>query len=318
MAEDDRMLEEIFLSTEVGGNTITPTSKIRNRAWFLTIFGLEKRYKKNYFGEDTEDDPMRRVHILIRNLKTQYFVYQKEKCPTTGREHVHAVLYFKNPRIWPKDEFENFRPNIGKVRNLEKAIEYCSKEKTRIDGPWEEGEKPEQGKRTDLAECCEMLKSGKKIKDIAKLYPESFVKFHRGLRELQMVLSDHRDPENPPRIFWFWGKTRRGKSREAHRIAKDEYENDFYKKDNTKWWNNYEQQKVIIIDDFNPTKWDFRDLLNVCDRYEIETETKGGYVKINSELIIITCDRAPKDIWPPGNDRDQVVERLDEIREFLK
>jgi len=313
--ENDEIRENIFLDTEVAGNTITATSKIRNRAWFVTIFGLEKRSKTNYFGEVSEVDPMSKLHILMRNLKTQYFIYQKEKCPTTGREHVHAVLYFKNPRVWPKDEFSNFKPNIGKVRNLEKAIEYCSKEKTRIDGPWEEGEKPEQGKRSDLAAICEDLKT-KNISELAEQYPEQIVKFGRGLRELKSHFYKHRSPKKPPEIYWFWGKTKCGKTETAHEFG--ETEEEVYVKDDTIWWDGYEQQKVVIIDDFDPDDWSFRQFLRVTDKYPLQVQHKGGYIKLNSPIIIITSEYHPDECWPAGNTRAQVVERLKEIREFKK
>jgi len=315
MADDElRDEEKNFLDTEVAGNTITATSKIRSRAWFVTIFGLEKRSKTNYFGEVSKDDPMRRVHILIRNLKTQYFVYQKELCPTTGREHVHAVLYFKNARVWPKDEFSNFRPNIGKVRNLEKAIQYCSKNESRIDGPWEEGEKPEQGKRSDLAEVCEILKT-KPISELAGEFPEQIVKFGRGLRELKNLIYEHRSPENPPKVYWFWGNSDCGKSKAAWEFDKTKKT---YGKDDTKWWDGYEQQEIVILDDFDHKSWNFRTLLKLLDRYPMQVETKGGYIKFNSPIIIITCEYSPEEIWGYGNTLKQITRRLTEIKHFTE
>ena len=38
-------------------------------------------------------------------------------------------------------------------------------------------------------------------------------------------------------------------------------------------------------------------LLQVLDRYELKVETKGGYVNFNPELIIITTNYTPDEIF---------------------
>ena len=48
-------------------------------------------------------------------------------------------------------------------------IKYCSKEDTRIDGPWEFGDREtHQGTRTDLNAVAEDVKAGKSLEDIAE------------------------------------------------------------------------------------------------------------------------------------------------------
>ena len=58
-----------------------------------------------------------------------------------------------------------------------------------------------------------MVLSGKRVAEIANTHPEHFVKYHRGLRELQMVTTAARD--TPPVVCVFVGESGLGKSRRA-------------------------------------------------------------------------------------------------------
>lgn len=78
------------------------------------------------------------------------------------------------------------------------------------------------------------------------------------------------------------------------------------------WWDGYEQQEAIIIDDFDG-KWPYRDLLRLLDRYPYQGQYKGGYVKINSPYIYITCEYSPSFFWR-GNEFAQIHRRLSEIK----
>jgi hypothetical protein len=124
----------------------------------------------------------------------------------------------------------------------------------------------------------------------------------------------HRNPENPPTIYWFHGQAGSGKTREARQYCID---NDlsFYFKDNTQWWDGYRQQDAVIIDDFDHTSWNYRELLRVLDRYEHQVQIKGGYIPLNSRVIIITCEFHPSRLWN-GNTLFQVTRCLQRINEI--
>jgi hypothetical protein len=68
-----------------------------------------------------------------------------------------------------------------------------------------------------------------------------------------------------------------------------------------------------VIDDFDG-KWPYRDLLRLLDRYVYQGQIKGGYVHINSDYIIITCEHRPEEYWS-GNELTQVRRRLDCVHE---
>lgn len=113
-------------------------------------------------------------------------------------------------------------------------------------------------------------------------------------------------------VHWYYGPTGTGKSREAYRIA--EAASSYYVKDPTnKWWDGYDQQDVVIIDDYRRDFATFATLLRLFDRYAMSVEYKGGTVQFNSRMIIVTSPKDPKSTWEGRSDEDiqQLMRRID-------
>lgn len=189
-------------------------------------------------------------------------------------------------------------------------LTYCTKQDKEA-FVW--GEPQNQGKRNDLTKATTMVMEKKTLSEVATECPEIFTKFHRGLRELTQITRKPRDVNDPPTVIWLYGKTGTGKTRFAY----DQMPHDqIYMKDNTIWWNGYEYQQCILIDDFNG-RWDFQDLLKLLDRYPYQGQYKGGYVHIDSPIIIITCEFPPSHFW--GNtDLEQILRRITIVTEITK
>ncbi|VDN06387.1 unnamed protein product [Thelazia callipaeda] len=63
-----------------------------------------------------------------------------------------------------------------------------------------------------------------------------------------------------------------------------------------KWRNNYEQQDVVILDDFHG--WlSPPELFNLADCKPLLVQVKGGFTKFTSKAIIITSNRIPEKWW---------------------
>ena len=273
------------VESEVVGNTKTTTSYegMKKRAWFFTLNNPTEGEKK-----------------IIDTLPCIYSIYQLER-GENGTLHYQGVLYYKNPVVWPVRFLKraHFEPCIS----IKGAVAYCSKEDTRVDGPWEKGVLPEQGRRTDLEEAAKSyLESGERT--FAEENPGVFIRNFRGLRELKKVMT-FKDRTGGPVVEWRWGLTGSGKSYKPMRIL---HKDSHFVKDGTKWWNEYEQQEAIIIDDFDG-KWEYRDFLRLLDIYKYQGEYKGGYIPINSPFIYITCEFPPSEFWEE-NALEQVLRRI--------
>lgn len=224
-----------------------------------------------------------------------------------GTPHLQGYIEFEKPKRLSTIKKENERIHWETRKgNAKQASEYCKKE-----GKWvEKGKMSEQGKRNDLIEACDDIKNGISLKEIALKNSTTYVKYYKGLEKLKNFMIEPRT--EPPYIEWRWGEFGTGKSR----YVWDSYDiDDIYNKDNTKWWDGYSGQKVILIDDFDAKEWNYRDLLRLLDRYPYQGQTKGGYVNINSPYIYITCEFSPDQIWTHQSEKGQILRRVTHVTE---
>ena len=59
---------------------------------------------------------------------------------------------------------------------------------------------------------------------------------------------------------------------------------------NGNWWDGYDGEKKIIIDEFRG-QMTWSDILGLLDRYEYRAPVKGGFVQIQADKFVITCIR---------------------------
>jgi hypothetical protein len=193
---------------------------------------------------------------------------------------------------------------------VDQNIEYCSKE-----GDYQQfGEKPAQGKRSDLDEVVTLVSDGKRIREIAEECPIQFVKFHKGIERLIALKQPSRAWKTE--VYWFWGATGTGKSKRAFEMGA---ESSFFVKDPlNKWWDGYEQQDVVIIDDYRRDFSTFASLLRLMDRYPMTVEAKGSTVNFASKVLIITTPKSPSETWEGRTEEQlgQLMRRIEHVVHF--
>ena len=103
-----------------------------------------------------------------------YYIFQLEKAPTTGRLHYQWYLRFAS-NVSLSRVAKIFNSVCGGVSGVhceiakgteEECVRYCSKEDTRVGGPWEFGERARAGKRNDLSRVREILESGGGMREV--------------------------------------------------------------------------------------------------------------------------------------------------------
>lgn len=242
-----------------------------------------------------------RTHVTLR---AAYAIVGHE-VGEKGTPHLQGYVNLKKQSRFSTIKKMIPRAHIEKARGTDQDNKaYCSK----AGNFWEVGELQTAGKRNDLTAPCEALKAGQKLTAVAAANPEIFVKHHRGLEALAALVQKPRDPDNPPVVMWIYGPAGVGKTRFVFdSIAHSQ----IYMKDSTVWWNGYEQQYCICLDDFD-NGIPYRDLLRLLDRYPYQAQIKGGYVNINSPVIIITCEFPPSHYWVE-NTFTQVRRRLTHV-----
>lgn len=189
-------------------------------------------------------------------------------------------------------------------------LNYCTKQDKNA-YVW--GEPQTRGKRNDLKKATDMVLAKAPMAEVARQQPEVFVKYNKGLKVLAETLEPDRKPDDPPTTLWLWGESGVGKTRFAYDQLPAEQ---IYIKDGTQWWDGYTHQQCILIDDFDG-RWPFKDLLRLLDRYPYQGQFKGGYCRVNSPIIIITCEFPPSHFWF-GSDLKQVMRRLEYVQEITQ
>lgn len=210
------------------------------------------------------------------------------------------------------------RAHIEVSAHPQKAIEYCQKEDTRIDGPWERGDKPAQGKRTDIEECVQSIKDnlGQKrpMKDAMKNHTNVMVKFSRGIQFVVNNLVEPRCLDEMPKVTVFYGKTGTGKTRKAMAELPNAYVWDASK---GSWLDGYLGHTSMIIEEFRG-QMPFGQLLRLLDRYELQWPIKGGFVEVVASEFIITSPTHPREWYQDLEQRvegshDQLMRRITSI-----
>jgi len=221
---------------------------------------------------------------VLDNLECEYQVYGYETCPTTGRKHLQGYTYFSNPHSLNKfsESLGNCHVEKQTKGTPKQAADYCKE-----DGDWRErGTPPTQGKRTDWEAAVSALKT----KDVLEVILEQpqLAPAQRALREIKsMYLKPlHREVN----VYVLYGAAGSGKTRWAY-----DFDKDLYKKPVGDWYDGYQGQKTLLLDDFYG--WiKYHDLLHVCDRYPLNCPVKGGYVWAQWDTVIITSNDPPQ-LW---------------------
>jgi len=240
-----------------------------------------------------------------------------------GSPHFHALLMLnkkedvKNPRYF---DIENHRAltvlhcNIQCARDAEDVLSYITKtdkEFAKAGVFISTKSKKHLGEVAALAQKAERNKTllEQPIKDSVEAGLCSIYNYTK-LKE--NILAYNVDNCKVPEFYlkknlWIVGNTGIGKSR----WVRDNYPGgviDFFYKAQNKWWDGYNGQKVVLIDDFDLSGKCLGHHLKIWgDCYRFYAEIKGGTMIPNVERIIITSQYTPRDIWFSGNmeDRDE-------------
>lgn len=179
------------------------------------------------------------------------------------------------------------------AKTVGEAIEYCKK-----DGDYVEfGDVPRGAeKKSSLSNLVAVFQQ-EGLAACKEQFPGLCVMYGRKLLDMYGC-----NPKPRPNIevHWLWGEPGVGKSRIAHSALPTAY----LKPSTTKWWNGYEGQRMVIIDDVTPGGIGINHFLKWFDRYKCLVEVKGGMMALAAEQFIVTSNFRPRVVWP---DTDQVT-----------
>lgn len=257
-------------------------------AWVFTIH-----------AENVLNAPQEWLDSIKGNAKVTYIIFQLEVGEKNHRLHAQGYIRFKYAIRMPAVK-EILRENTAHVNIAEGSwqsnVEYCSKEEGHVSGPYEYGERPKQGKRSDLLELFEKAKSGASDKELCDEHLVSFAKFSK---QAVMIRNMYTEPEyRDVKVYTIVGPTGTGKSHalweafglEAYRLPICGY-------DNVQWFDGYAGQKVLLIEEFDgDLSRPITNLLAWLDKYPIQVRTQMmGFIYARWKMVVFTCNRPPNE-----------------------
>ncbi|UDN67422.1 replication-associated protein [robinz virus RP_1124] len=246
----------------------------------------------------------------------EYAIYGREIAPTTGTRHLQGFINFKR-----RFTFSVLKRIIGDSAYItpshgtdKQNKDYCSKS----GDVWEFGIC--KGYRSDLEGVIASIRTCQSIRDIADEHTGCYIRYWRGIERAFELLGNPIQRSWKTRVHVLYGEPGTGKSRRANELA-NQAQGGVYYKPTGKWWDRYNGQKQVIIDDFYG--WlQFDELLRITDRYPHQVEVKGSYHEFLAENIYITSNRAYtewyKGEWFGDMQREALFRRIDTILFYTK
>ncbi len=231
----------------------------------------------------------------------RYIICQQEICPKTGRDHIQGYIHFSTQKrastvgnlLRCKPEtFQTCRGTPSDNRA------YCNKTETRKPGTstYENGDVP-GGQGAKLSNVADSIKNRGIVATI-NTYPETYLSHAPGMHRLanfyQIQELRGKRRTTPVNLFIAWGEAGSGKTYWA-----DNYDplNTFTLPEQSNsgptWFDGYEGEATLVIQDFDKNMLNYRTLLRMCDETFHQFKIHGGYCIGKWDTILITANSQP-------------------------
>jgi len=242
--------------------------------------------------------------------RVRYCIWQYEVAPTTDRRHVQLYIEVLSAMAFStvKKLLGCPKAHVEKRQGTQRqAIDYCRKEETRAagadQGPFEYGtqaqitqvEEGKKAKRTDIANAVQAVKQTS-VSNLAQTDPVAFVKWHKGLKELEYELKRQKASTEDRQVttMVFFGEPGSGKTFTAFDFCRSNQKSYYVLNppagSQSVWFNGYDGQEVLIIDEMNGSWISWTMLLRLLDKYPLQIQTKGGMTWASWTWIILTSN----------------------------
>lgn len=239
--------------------------------------------------------------------RVTYIIWQLERGAQQQRFHLQGYLECtKSVRMSTVKTWLNAPTAHLEARQATRieARDYCQKMATREAGPWVLGVwGPGQGHRSDLAMIAHGISTGElTFANIRQECPAKYMQYRNGMRDLLADSARKRAREfRHVEVTILTGPAGCGKTSAAIAAGEDYFILDPGSNGSNVWFDGYEEQDILIIDDYYGwIKWTM--LLRLLDGYQVRLPIKGGFTYASWTRVYITSNQHPAG-WYNYNER---------------
>lgn len=236
------------------------------------------------------------IHVtdLVKQDGFKYILYGKEIAPKTGTPHLQGFVYFKDGKT-----LSATKKWLGGKAHLEvrkgtfkQIIDYCKKDGDFVEAGKEPVDPLEKGsnEKKRYQRAWELAKEG----NLDEIDPDIRLRLYGTLKKI------HGDYQPKPQsmevmdFHWYYGDSGAGKSRRAR-----EENPDHYLKGCNKWWDGYNGEHCVIIDEWEPCHACLGNhLKRWCDHHPFDSEAKGSRRMLRPPKIIVTSNYSIEECFP--------------------
>lgn len=237
-----------------------------------------------------------------------YLVCQHERGGNTHRDHLQGYIELTRSQEMTWVHL-NVHPQLAlqKRRGTQvQAIDYCTKEDTRINGPWHLGvpvKASGQGARGDIIALRDLIREGANYRELIEEMPATVARYARFVK---LVFTYTKPPaiRLDLEVVLLYGSTGRGKTRWVfeHYDHEDLYEIPLSQK--SSWFDGYDGESTVLLDDFSGVM-PRTQLLRLLDIYRLRVPTKGSFVWWRPIRILITTNVHPRKWYQDWKDFEE-------------
>jgi len=223
-------------------------------------------------------------------LDVAYCIFGEEK-GESGTPHLQGyLLATKNLRLKAVSKLIPRAFFVAAKGTSEQNIAYCSKDNV----VFEYGEKPVSKEAQGQAEKARWgaAKQAAISGNLDEVPDDIYVRYYRTLKEIKKDHMQKPADADSTTGEWLHGPPECGKSRKARQDNPGAY----FKAYN-KWWDGYQGEEVVILDDFENDIALGHHLKIWSDRYSFIGETKGGAIHIRPKKFIVTSNYSIQTIF---------------------
>lgn len=238
----------------------------------------------------TWNNPPKDWKEALVDLSASYCIGQLEK-GSNGTPHIQALLYWptsKRPSYW------KYKPvwakGISQADATLRVQNYVTKSETRIDGPFEAGTPPKSlQKNGNWDDAKRLAKEGRFDEINASIY----IRYYGNLKK---IYNDSTKGLTADKVrgCWIYGPPGWGKTHYARNLGDE----DMYLKPQNKWWDGYQGQEIVILDDLDKNGACLGHYFKIwADKWACTGEIKGGTVPLQHRVFIVTSNYLPTELW---------------------